>query len=40
MPASAASTNPLHNLLPEDWDRILNTNLRGVYFAIRAFAPS
>ncbi len=30
---------PLHNLLPEEWDRILNTNLRGVYFAIRAFAP-
>ena len=30
---------PLHNLPPEDWDRILNTNLRGVYYAIRAFAP-
>jgi len=30
---------PLHNLPPEEWDRILNTNLRGVYFAIRAFAP-
>jgi len=30
---------PLHNLLPADWDNILNTNLRGVYFAIRAFAP-
>jgi 3-oxoacyl-[acyl-carrier protein] reductase len=30
---------PLHNLLPEDWDRILNTNLRGVYYAIRALAP-
>lgn len=30
---------PLHNLLPEDWDAILNTNLRGVYYAIRAFAP-
>jgi 3-oxoacyl-[acyl-carrier protein] reductase len=35
----ARFTEPLHNLLPEDWDRILNTNLRGVYFAIRAFAP-
>jgi len=31
--------DPLHTLLPEDWDRILNTNLRGVYYAIRAFAP-
>jgi 3-oxoacyl-[acyl-carrier protein] reductase len=30
---------PLHNLMPDDWDRILNTNLRGVYYAIRAFAP-
>jgi 3-oxoacyl-[acyl-carrier protein] reductase len=30
---------PLHELPPEDWDRILNTNLRGVYFAVRAFAP-
>jgi 3-oxoacyl-[acyl-carrier protein] reductase len=30
---------PLHMLLPEDWERILNTNLRGVYYAIRAFAP-
>ena len=29
----------LHDLPPEDWDRILNTNLRGVYYAIRAFAP-
>lgn len=31
--------DPLHTLLPEDWDKILNTNLRGVFFAIRAFAP-
>jgi len=29
----------LHNLPPDEWDRILNTNLRGVYYAIRAFAP-
>ncbi len=29
----------LHNLPPEDWDHILNTNLRGVYYAIRSFAP-
>jgi NAD(P)-dependent dehydrogenase (short-subunit alcohol dehydrogenase family) len=35
----ARFTEPLHNLLPEDWDRILNTNLRGVYYAIRAFVP-
>jgi len=30
---------PLHNLLPEEWDLVLNTNLRGVYYGIRAFAP-
>jgi 3-oxoacyl-[acyl-carrier protein] reductase len=35
----AGLNEPLHNLLPDDWDRILNTNLRGVYFAIHAFAP-
>lgn len=30
---------PLHTLPPEEWERILNTNLRGVYFAIHALAP-
>jgi 3-oxoacyl-[acyl-carrier protein] reductase len=30
---------PLHKLSPDEWDLILNTNLRGVYYAIRAFAP-
>jgi 3-oxoacyl-[acyl-carrier protein] reductase len=30
---------PLHEFPIEDWDRILNTNLRGVFYAIRAFAP-
>jgi NAD(P)-dependent dehydrogenase (short-subunit alcohol dehydrogenase family) len=30
---------PLHQLAPEAWDQILNTNLRGVFYAIRAFAP-
>jgi NAD(P)-dependent dehydrogenase (short-subunit alcohol dehydrogenase family) len=29
---------PLASLPPETWDSILNTNLRGVYFCIRAFA--
>ena len=24
----------------EDWERVFNTNLRGVFFAIRAFAPA
>ena len=30
---------PLHQLAPGDWDRVLNTNLRGVYHMIRSFAP-
>jgi 3-oxoacyl-[acyl-carrier protein] reductase len=30
---------PLHKLPPESWDEVLNTNLRGVYYAVRAFAP-
>ena len=32
-------TDALHNLPPEEWDNILNTNLRGVYYGIRVFAP-
>ncbi|MFL6299301.1 MAG: SDR family oxidoreductase [Terriglobales bacterium] len=30
---------PLHKLPPADWDAILNTNLRGVFYCMRAFAP-
>ncbi|HUK47357.1 MAG TPA: SDR family NAD(P)-dependent oxidoreductase [Terriglobales bacterium] len=30
---------PLHELTPEEWEKVLNTNLRGVYYCIRAFAP-
>ncbi len=33
------SGGPLHQLPPEVWDRVLNTNLRGVYYCIRSFAP-
>src|SRR5580704_2681600 len=29
---------PLHQMLPESWDQVLNTNLRGVFYCIRAFA--
>ncbi|HET7183728.1 MAG TPA: SDR family oxidoreductase [Terriglobales bacterium] len=32
-------SRPLHQLPPGDWERILNTNLRGVFYTIRAFAP-
>ncbi|MGA8430232.1 MAG: SDR family NAD(P)-dependent oxidoreductase [Candidatus Sulfotelmatobacter sp.] len=31
--------HPLHELPPDAWDEILNINLRGVYYMIRAFAP-
>ena len=30
---------PLHQLAPNDWERVLNTNLRGVYYCIRSLAP-
>ena len=30
---------PLHELTPEEWEKVLNTNLKGVYYCIRAFAP-
>jgi 3-oxoacyl-[acyl-carrier protein] reductase len=30
---------PLHQLAPETWDLIMNTNLRGVYYCIRSLAP-
>jgi NAD(P)-dependent dehydrogenase (short-subunit alcohol dehydrogenase family) len=30
---------PLHEMTPENWEKVLNTNLRGVFYCIRAFAP-
>ncbi len=30
---------PLHQLPPQVWDQVMNTNLRGVYYCIRSFAP-
>jgi 3-oxoacyl-[acyl-carrier protein] reductase len=30
---------PLHQLPPDQWEQVLNTNLRGVYYMMRAFAP-
>jgi 3-oxoacyl-[acyl-carrier protein] reductase len=32
-------SGPLHQLSPIDWDAVFNTNLRGVYYCIRSFAP-
>lgn len=34
-----AFSQPLHRMEPQEWDHVMNTNLRGVYFCIRAFAP-
>jgi 3-oxoacyl-[acyl-carrier protein] reductase len=31
--------NPLHTLPTDEWDKVLNTNLRGVFYCIRSFAP-
>lgn len=30
---------PLHEMAPTDWDRLMGTNLRGPYLMIRALAP-
>jgi len=30
---------PLHQLAPENWERVMNTNLRGVYYCIRSLIP-
>jgi len=30
---------PLHQLAPEAWEQIMNTNLRGVFYVVRGLAP-
>ena len=37
---AACGLQDKHQLAPDAWDRILDTNLRGVFYAIRAFAPA
>ena len=32
-------SSPLHEMTPQTWEKILNTNLRGVFYCIRSFAP-
>jgi 3-oxoacyl-[acyl-carrier protein] reductase len=29
----------LHEMTPQAWEKVLNTNLRGVFYCVRAFAP-
>jgi len=36
----ATQAGPLYQLPPEAWDQMLNTNLRGVYYCIRACVPA
>jgi 3-oxoacyl-[acyl-carrier protein] reductase len=33
------SGGPLHQLPPDIWDQVFNTNLRGVYYCMRSFVP-
>ena len=35
-----AFRGPLHQLDPAEWDAVMNTNLRGVFYTLRAFAPA
>ena len=35
----AGSSGPLHELAPDTWDEVMNTNLRGVYYCIRSLTP-
>ncbi len=30
---------PLHEMTPDAWEKVLNTNLRGVFYCIRSFTP-
>jgi 3-oxoacyl-[acyl-carrier protein] reductase len=32
-------SGPLCKMPPESWEQVMNTNLRGVYYCIRSFAP-
>jgi NAD(P)-dependent dehydrogenase (short-subunit alcohol dehydrogenase family) len=32
-------SGPLHELTPQAWDQVFNTNLRGVFYTVRALAP-
>ena len=34
-----SASQPLHQMAPEEWERILNTNLRGAFYTLRAFTP-
>lgn len=35
-----AFSAPLHQTTPESWEKIMNTNLRGVFYMMRTFTPA
>jgi NAD(P)-dependent dehydrogenase (short-subunit alcohol dehydrogenase family) len=35
----ASPATPLHEMTPQAWEKVLNTNLRGVFYCVRSFAP-
>ena len=37
--AARGSSGPLHTMSLEKWDTVMNTNLRGVFYMLRAFVP-
>lgn len=37
--ARGSGRGPLHAMPAEKWDTIMNTNLRGVFYTLRAFVP-
>lgn len=37
--ASRGAEGPLHTMPLENWDAVFNTNLRGVFYTVRAFVP-
>ncbi len=38
--AGVGFAGPLHQMPPESWEQVMNTNLRGVFYCIRGFAPN
>jgi len=36
---TGGSGGPLHQLPPDVWDQVINTNLRGAYYCMRSFVP-
>jgi 3-oxoacyl-[acyl-carrier protein] reductase len=35
----SGTSGAIHQLTPDNWERVMNTNLRGVFYCIRSLAP-